>query len=259
MSVLSAGDILANGERSMVVALVDDATAIVGCQEHETTLSKCLQLVRVLCRDWAKCARPLEQPGGVPGNLAFSNLLCVAFAFEHHHLRACCHVVLFPLISPHYAQTGQARAFPVPPCTSCADTGLTAQVSAASIDLTSDSPRANGSTLQRQSVDNERVAKVDDSMTLSGIKRAREESARSAIIAAFGTVDQEKVKIGGKKHKNTSFDVGGDCDDPVRGSKQPATYDKPGAFLRKHDPALSKCIRRKWHSRIRICSDNAKA
>jgi len=70
-----------------------------------------------------------------------------------------------------------------------------AQGSAASIDLTRDSPRANDSTLQRKSVDTERDAKVDDSMILPDSK----ELARTTVVAAFGTVDQEKVRIGGKK------------------------------------------------------------
>jgi len=69
----------------------------------------------------------------------------VVFAFEHHDIQACCHIILFLLISPPYARTGQAHAFPVPLCTSCADMGLTAQGSAAIIDLTRDSPRANDS------------------------------------------------------------------------------------------------------------------
>jgi len=105
---------------------------------------------------------------------------------------------------PPYARTGQARAFSVPPCTSSADTGLTAQGSAAIIDFTRDSPRANDSTLQCKSVDTKRDAKVEDSMTLAGSKRARGESARTTVIAASGMVDQETVRIGGMQHKKST-------------------------------------------------------
>jgi len=112
----------------------------------------------------------------------------VAFAIEHHDIHACCHVILFPLISPPYARTGQAHAFPVPLCTSCADTGLTAQGSANIIDLTRDSPRANDYTLQRKKVNTKRDAKVEDSVTLAGSKRARGGSARTTGVAALGMV-----------------------------------------------------------------------
>jgi len=90
---------------------------------------------------------------------------------------------------------------PLNALTPSTDTGLTAQGSAAIIDLTRDSPCANDSTLQRKSVDTKRDAKVEDSMTLAGSKRARGESARTTVVAALGMVDQETVRIGGMQQK----------------------------------------------------------
>jgi len=101
-----------------------------------------------------------------------------------------------PLYAEGFAATGQAHAFPVPLCTSCDDTGLTAQGSSAIIDLTRDSPRANDYTLQRNKVNTKCDGKVEDSVTLTGSKRARWGSARMTVAAALGMVDQETVRIG---------------------------------------------------------------
>jgi len=109
-----------------------------------------------------------------------------------------------PLFAEGLAATGQAHAFPVPLCTSCADTGLTAQGSAAIIDLTRDSPRANDCTLQRNKVNTKRGAKVEDSAILPGNKRARGGSARMTVAAALGMVDQETVRIGCIQQKQSA-------------------------------------------------------
>jgi len=109
-----------------------------------------------------------------------------------------------PLYAEGLAATGQAHAFPVPLCNSCADTGLTAQGSAAIIDLTRDSPHANDYTLQRNTVNSKRGAKVEDSAILPGNKRARGGSARMTVATALGMVDQETVRNGYMQQKQSA-------------------------------------------------------
>ena len=94
-------------------------------------------------------------------------------------------------------------------------------------------------------------------MNRVGTKRARDASARSTFRVAFGTVDQEQLQIDSKKHKNMSFDVVGDCDDLVRGSKRPATRDEQQAFAKNFHTAPRKRSRKKTGPRNMRCNDTA--
>ena len=130
-----------------------------------------------------------------------------------------------------------------------------AQSSDVCIDLTVDLLRAKNRTLQRLSVVSGRVTNIYGSMNRAGTKRARDASAQTTLRAAFGIVDQEQLQIDGEKHKNMSFNVIGDCDDLVHGSKQPATRDEHEAFAQNFHPASPKRHRVKSGHLNMICSD----
>ena len=78
---------------------------------------------------------------------------------------------------------------------------------------------------------------VYGSMNRAGTKRARYASSQPTLSAAFGIVNQVRIQIDGENHTNMSFDIVGDCDDLVRGSKQPATRDENEAFAQNFHQA----------------------